>query len=94
LTISPAPLTLTALNQSKVYGSTFAFAGNEFSANGLKNGDIVGSVDLASLGAAPAAGVSDSPYAITIANSRGANFNPTNYAISYVPGALTVTQAD
>jgi hypothetical protein len=93
LTVTPAPLTLTAINQSKVYGSTFTFAGNEFSATGLKNGEIVVSVNLASLGAAATAGVADSPYAITIANPGGTNFDPSNYTITYVPGALTVAQA-
>jgi hypothetical protein len=87
-------LTLTAINQSKVYGSTFTFAGNEFSATGLKNGEIVVSVNLASLGAAATAGVADSPYAITIANPGGTNFDPSNYTITYVPGALTVAKPD
>jgi hypothetical protein len=86
LSITPAPLTLTALNQSKVYGSTFSFAGTEFSATGLKNSESVGSVDLVSLGAVPTAGVAGSPYTITIANPRGGTFNPTNYAMNYVPG--------
>jgi hypothetical protein len=93
LTVTPAPLTLTALNQSKVYGSTITFTGTEFSATGLKNGETVGTVDLTSTGAVPTAGVAGSPYAITIANPNGGTFTPANYAITYVPGALSVTPA-
>jgi hypothetical protein len=53
----------------------------------------VGLVDLASVGAAATANVAGSPYAITIGNARGGTFNPTNYTLSYVEGALSVTQA-
>src|SRR5262249_8371639 len=93
LTVTPAPLTLTALNQSKVYGSTFTFTGVEFSVSGLQNGETVGRADLTSAGAIATAGVSATPYSIAIANARGGTFNSTNYAISYIPGALAVTQA-
>src|SRR5678815_4310299 len=93
LSVTPAPLSLRASNQSKIYGSTFTFAGTEFTATGLKNGENVGLVDLASVGAAATANVAGSPYAITIGNARGGTFNPSNYTLSYVEGALSVTPA-
>src|SRR5678815_2962947 len=93
LNVTPASLSLRALNQSKVYGSTFTFAGTEFTATGLKNGENVGLVNLASVGAAATANVPGSPYAITIGHARGGTFNPTNYTLSYVEGALSVTPA-
>src|SRR5678815_5904130 len=51
LSVTPAPLSLRASNQSKIYGSTFTFAGTEFTATGLKNNETVGLVALASSGA-------------------------------------------
>ena len=69
------------------------FNGTEFSATGLKNGESVGLVDLASVGSVATANVAGSPYAITIGNARGGSFNAANYTLSYVEGALSVTQA-
>jgi hypothetical protein len=59
----------------------------------LKNNETVGLVDLASSGARPTANVAGSPYAITIGNARGGTFNPSNYSLSYVEGALSVMPA-
>ncbi len=93
LTVTPAPLSLRALDGSKIYGSTLAFAGTEFSATGLKNGESVGLVNLASTGAVATAGVAGSPYGIAISNARGGTFDPANYTLSYVGGSLAVTPA-
>ncbi|MDP2822279.1 MAG: YDG domain-containing protein [Sulfuritalea sp.] len=89
--ITAAPLTVSASNQGKVYGDTLGFAGTEFVAVGLKNGQTVGGVTLASSGAGALAGVGGSPYAITASAAAGGSFNPANYSISYSNGALTVT---
>jgi hypothetical protein len=62
--VSPAALTVTANNQTKVYGQTFVFNGTEFTSAGLQNGETIGSVTLASAGAAPTATVPGSPYPI------------------------------
>ena len=51
LEVTAAPLNLRALDQSKVYGGTLSFNGTGFTATGLKNGERVGLVDLASAGA-------------------------------------------
>ncbi|MBI3096448.1 MAG: hypothetical protein HYY97_16390, partial [Rhodocyclales bacterium] len=89
--VTQAPLTVTASDQSKVYGDTLSFTGTEFVAVGLKNGQTVDGVTLASSGAASLAGVAGSPYAITASAAAGGSFNPANYSVTYVDGALTVT---
>ena len=91
LTINPVGLTLTASNQAKVYGQTLVFAGTEFGASGLVNGDSVSGVSLSSLGALAGAGVAGSPYSIVITNAVGVGL--TNYTINYVNGLLTVNGA-
>src|SRR5581483_1203306 len=91
LAVSPAPLTITAKDASKTYGQALAFAGTEFMAAGLKNSDSVTAVTLASGGAAAAATVAGSPYAITAGQASGTGLG--NYAISYVAGQLTVSPA-
>jgi F0F1-type ATP synthase epsilon subunit len=93
LTVNPASLTITADNASKTYGQTLTFAGTEFGAVGLQNGETVGTVTLASAGAPATANVAGSPYAITASNATGGTFNPGNYAITYDAGALTVNPA-
>ncbi len=89
--ITPAPLTMTADDRSKVYGQTVVFAGTEFSTSGLLGTDDVTSVTLTSPGAAPTATVAGSPYAITPSAAVGTGLG--NYAITYVDGELTVDLA-
>jgi filamentous hemagglutinin family protein len=89
LTVTPAVLTITASNQSKVYGNTLVFGGTEFTTSGLFNGDTVSLVSLSSAGATETATVGGSPYVISIANAAGSGLG--NYSISYVPGSLNVT---
>ncbi|WP_163362168.1 MBG domain-containing protein, partial [Klebsiella aerogenes] len=67
------------------------FAGTEFTATGLVNGDSIAAVTLSSAGAPATATVAGSPYAINASNAQGPA--AANYAITYAPGALTVTQA-
>ncbi|MFH1872411.1 MAG: YDG domain-containing protein, partial [Pseudomonadota bacterium] len=89
--VTQAPLAITASDQSKVYGDTLGFAGTEFTVLGLKNGQTVDSVTLASSGADSLAGVAGSPYAITAGAATGGSFNPANYSVTYADGALAVT---
>jgi filamentous hemagglutinin family protein len=91
LTVNPAALTVTANSFGKTYGMTYAFAGTEFTAAGLVNGDTVSSVNLSSAGAAATATVAGSPYAITPSAAVGSGLS--NYSISYVNGQLTVNPA-
>lgn len=90
-TIAPAPATVTAASLPKVYGETLSFTGSEFAASGLVAGETIGSVTLASGGAAAAAGVAGSPYDIAASDARGGSFSPGNYLLSYRTGQLTVT---
>ncbi len=89
--ITPAPLGILANNQSKTYGTAFAFLGNEFTPSGLQNGESVGSVTLTSAGTAATAHVGGSPYAITPSAAIGGTFSPSDYSLTYNDGALTVT---
>ena len=91
LTVSPKALTVTANNRTKTYGATVTFAGTEFTAGGLVNGDTVTSVTLTSAGAAASAAVAGSPYSIVPSAAVGTGLG--NYTISYVSGSLTVNKA-
>jgi hypothetical protein len=91
LTVNAAPLTITADNQTKTYGSLFNFGGTEYTTRGLVNGDAVDAVTLTSTAAAPTAGVSGSPYAIIPSAAVGSGLS--NYAITYDIGTFTVEAA-
>ena len=51
MTVNPAALAIAARNINKVVGTAYTFAGTEFTAMGLVNGDNVTSVTLTSAGA-------------------------------------------
>lgn len=84
--VTPKGLTVTAGDQSKAYGSTFTFAGTEFSTAGLVTGDAVDSATLVSAGAA--AGATPGTYPITASAAVGTGLG--NYTITYVDGTMTV----
>src|SRR5207253_2173811 len=69
---------------------TVTFTGAEFTTSGLVNNDAVSSVTLTSAGAAAAATVAGSPYAITPSAAAGTGL--TNYTITYKDGKLTVNR--
>jgi len=87
LTVTAAPLTIAANGTSKTYGQTLSFAGTEFAASGLVDGNSVTSVALASAGAVASA----APGTYTIMPSAAVGSGLNNYSILYVPGTLTVT---
>ncbi|MDR0533750.1 MAG: filamentous hemagglutinin N-terminal domain-containing protein [Verrucomicrobiales bacterium] len=91
--VTPAALTITANSGTKTYGDTYVLSGTAFSSNGLKNGESIGLVSLASSGTGATASVGSSPYTITISDATGGSFNPDNYTITYVNGSLKVTPA-
>jgi len=91
INVSKAALTITANSLNKTYGNTVAFAGIEFTADGLVNGDTVNGVTLTSIGAAGGATFDGSPYAIVPSAAFG--WSLSNYDISYVNGSLTVNKA-
>lgn len=89
VTIGQAALTITANSFAKLFNTSYAFAGNEFTYSGLRTGDTIMSVDLTSAGAAN--GAAAGSYVINAANASGTGL--ANYAINYVAGTLTVTNA-
>jgi hypothetical protein len=93
LTVVPAALTITADSGTKTYGTTFTFAGTEFTSTPLQNGETIGTVTLTSTGAPATATVAHSPYTIVIGGATGGTFNANNYAITYANNTLTVVPA-
>ena len=90
LVVTPAPLSITANNVTKTYGETPDLSG--FTSSALQNGESIGSVSGTSPGAAADA-AAPGPYAITPGKATGGSFTPSNYAITYVNGALVVIPA-
>ena len=84
-------LTVTANNQTKPYGSTLSLNGSEFTSTGLKNADAIDTVTLTSAGTATTAQVAAGPYVVAPTSATGTTFTASNYTLSYVNGALTVT---
>ena len=85
--MTPAPLTVTPDNQTKVYGSTFsAFTGT---LTGLQNSDNI-TASYASPGTAATATVTTGPYTITAA-LNDPNDLLGNYSVTYDTGNLTVS---
>ena len=89
LTVSQKALTVTASNQSKVYGASPSFAGTEFSSSGLANSDSVSSVTLTCSQYHDATASANS-YTIVPSAAQGSGLS--NYSISYSNGSLTVSQ--
>jgi hypothetical protein len=93
-TVNLRTLLITANSGSKTEGNNLTFAANAFTTAGtvntagLVNGNTVTSVALTSGGAASTA--EDGSYAITPSSAVGSGLS--NYAITYVPGTLTVLE--
>ncbi|MBB2199943.1 MBG-2 domain-containing protein, partial [Gluconacetobacter sp. 1c LMG 22058] len=88
LTIDPAALTVTALDQTSTYGQAPALGTSRFSTAGLVNGDTVSGVTLATTGGKTS---SVGTYGITAAGATGSGLS--NYAVTYRPGTLTIDPA-
>ncbi len=89
LTVTPAPLTITADGQTMVYGAALPSLTASYA--GLVNGDTPASLNplpTLSTTATASSHVSGSPYSITASGAAD-----SNYTIGYVPGTLTVTPA-
>ena len=88
LTVTAVPLTITAVNQTKVYGAALPSLTASYS--GFVNGDTAASLTTQptlTTTATVGSSVSGSPYSITVSGAADAD-----YTISYVAGSLTVTQ--
>jgi hypothetical protein len=89
LTVTTAPLTITANNQSKLYGAALPTLTASYT--GFVNGDTSASLSTQptiTTTATAASHVASSPYAITASGAVD-----TNYSISYVAGSMAVTTA-
>jgi len=89
LTVTPAPLTVTANDAAKTFGQTTVLPTTAFTSAGLVNGDTVTAVTQTSPGTVATAPVAGSPYVITPSGATG-SFVPGNYTVTYVNGVLTV----
>jgi|GEM_PF-1210982 len=90
--VGKAALTITANNDTKVYGDAQNFAGTEFVATGLKNSDAVNAVTLTSAGAPAAAAANNYPI-IPSAPVPAQGTDLSNYTIQFVNGTDAVGQA-
>ena len=89
LTVNPVVLTITASNQSKVYGAALPTLTPSYS--GFVNGDTAASLTTEptlTTTATASSHVSGNPYAITASGAVD-----SDYTFSYVSGILTVTPA-
>ncbi len=87
LTVTPAPLRLTADNQTKAYGTALPLL--TFTPAGFVNGDTVASLSTPpSLSTSATAGSAVGSYPITLTGAAS-----PNYTISLANGTLTVTPA-
>ena len=89
INVTPAPLTITANNQSKVYGAPLPALTAGYS--GFVNGDTAASLTTQptlSTTATASSHVTGNPYSISASGA----VDP-DYSISYVSGTLTVTPA-
>jgi hypothetical protein len=96
--ITQRPITLTASDQSKTYGTTLDLGTTAFAVTGtmtpvLKTSESVTAVVLASSGAINTADVTTYPITISTATGTG-GFTASNYAITYTSGTLTVNKKD
>ena len=87
--VEPATLTITANNDSKIYGTLKTFSGTAFTETGLVNGDTITGVTETSTGAPALATVGT--YNIVPSAATGTGLS--NYTIGYVNGTLAVNPA-
>ncbi len=97
LTVNTVPLTITANNAARTYGSvlTGAAGSTAFTSSGLLNSETIGSVTLSYAGSGNNATDAAGTYngAVIASAATGGTFSATNYAITYVPGNLRVNTA-
>lgn len=87
LTVTPAPLTITANNQTKVYGATLPVLTASYA--GFVNGDTSASLTTpVSLATTATASSPTATYPVVVSGATS-----PNYLISFVSGNLTVTPA-
>jgi hypothetical protein len=94
--ITQAPLTITANNVPKTYGTalTGGAGSTAFTSSGLQNGETIGSVTIAyGTGAAANAAVATYTGSVTPSLATGGTFTASNYSITYNSGNIIVSAA-
>jgi filamentous hemagglutinin family protein len=91
LTVNAVALTITADNETKIYGTVNNLGTTAFTTSGLLNSDSVAGVSLSSSGTISTASVAGGPYTIVPSAASGAGLS--NYTITYNNGVLTVNAA-
>ena len=88
LTVNPAPLTIAALDQNKVYDST-PFAGGAVSYQGFVNGEWIGVLNGSlTFGGSSQGAINAGQYTITVAG-----LTSPNYGITFMPGTLSIQKS-
>ncbi|OYU54475.1 MAG: hypothetical protein CFE25_14280 [Chitinophagaceae bacterium BSSC1] len=94
LSITPAPLTITANGVSKYHGDVLAspvVGSTAFSSTGLVAPETIGSVTITyGPGALAPAPLGANVGHVVASAATGGTFTATNYTITYAPGTLTV----
>ncbi|MDP3393508.1 YDG domain-containing protein, partial [Sediminibacterium sp.] len=97
ITVTTAPLTITATNETKSYGTALTSGAGKttFTSVGLASGETIASVTLTygTGGLATAAVASNVGTIVPSAPVAGVGFNASNYSITYTNGDITVTPA-
>ncbi|MCX7791191.1 MAG: hypothetical protein N2378_11175 [Chloroflexaceae bacterium] len=89
--VQRAPLTIRAVNQSRVYGDPNSTL--TYTVEGLRNGDTAGQVLTGALATEANPGSPAGTYAITQGTLRLTDYGARRYTVNFVPGTLTVTRA-
>jgi hypothetical protein len=92
LTINPAPLTITAVNDAKLVTTNDVAGYGGVIASGFKNGETLGSLGGALVIARSNSGVNNVNAYTGVLNASG--YTSTNYAITYVPGNYDILPAE
>jgi len=92
LTINKKALTITALSQSNIYGTSFILDQTAYTSLGLINSDSITSVLIKYNGSSTIVStLSVGSYILTISNAvAGSGTNLNNYSITYYNGTLTI----
>jgi len=92
--ITPATLTITANNLTKIYGAALSTVtgSTAFTSNGLVNGETIGSVTITyGSGAVDTDPAGAYPGSVVPSAATGGTFQAASYDIAYVAGNLTVS---
>ncbi|MFZ3019051.1 MAG: MBG domain-containing protein [Gallionella sp.] len=94
LTVSPRAITVTANDQTRVYGSSNPVTGSTVVTTGsLVGSDAVGTATVSAANTATATANAGTSHALTPSVQTFSAGNAGNYIVTYADGALTITPA-